>query len=171
MRVALERDTLPLKDFIAKFRGRPRVSGTAVYMTGRTDVVPVALLHNLKHNKVVHERIVLLNVSTEHSPRIEPEGRLTFVNLSDNYHSLSAHYGFMEQPDVPRALTDEKGDCALTFDFTDTSFFVGHLTITVVSASRWRRVRTHVFKFMHRNALPARIPPGRVVELGGQIEI
>ena len=175
MRAALERDTFPLNDFIAKFHGKPRVPGTAVYMTSRTDVVPVALLHNLKHNKVVHERIVLLNVATEHSPRIEPENRLTATDFPDDFHALSAHYGFMEQPDVPRALTDEKGHCSVIFNLMDTSFFVGRLTITVTGSSRWSRVKSHVFKLMHRNALPAteffRIPPGRVVELGGQIEI
>jgi len=153
----------------------PRVPGTAVYMTSRTDVVPVALLHNLKHNKVVHERTVLLNVATEHSPRIEPENRLTATDFPDDFHALSAHYGFMEQPDVPRALTDEKGHCSVIFNLMDTSFFVGRLTITVTGSSRWSRVQSHVFKLMHRNALPAteffRIPPGRVVELGGQIEI
>ena len=175
MRTALERDTFPLKDFIAKFHNKARVPGTAVYMTSRTDVVPVALLHNLKHNKVVHKRIVLLNVMTEHSPRVEPADRLTSIDLPDDFHALNAHYGFMEQPDVPLALTDEKGACPLRFDLMQTSFFVGRLTITPVSPSRWRRIRGYVFKFMHRNALPAteffRIPPGRVVELGGQIEI
>ena len=149
--------------------------GTAVYLTSRIDVVPVPLLHNLKHNKVIHQRIVLLNVATEHSPRVETAERLSATDLPDDFHALSAHYGFMEQPDVPLALTDEKGACALQFDLMQTSFFVGRLTITPVSHSRWRRIKAHVFKFMHRNELPAteffRIPPGRVVELGGQIEI
>src|SRR5208283_3232189 len=76
MRAALERDTFPLQGFIAKFHGKPRVEGTAVYMSSRADVVPVPLLHNLKHNKVLHERIVLLRVLTEHFPRVEPARRV-----------------------------------------------------------------------------------------------
>jgi KUP system potassium uptake protein len=175
MRAALERDTFPLIDFITKFHGKPRVAGTAVYLTSRTDVVPVALLHNLKHNKIVHERIVLLNVETEQIPRIDSEDRLTATDLPDDFHSLSAHYGFMEHPDIPRALTVERGKCSQHFNLMDTSFFVGRLSITPSRSSRWRRIKMHVFKFMHRNALPAteffRIPAGRVVELGGQIEI
>ncbi len=175
LRAALERDTMPLSDFIRRFHEKARVSGTAVYLTSRTDVVPVALFHNLKHNKVVHDRIVLLNVVTEQVPRIEPEDRVRSADLPDDFHSLCVRYGFMEQPDIPVALSDEKGEYPLHFNMMDTSFFVGRLSVTPRGHSRWWRVKMQVFKFLHRNALPVteffRIPPGRVVELGGQIEL
>ena len=75
-------------------------------MTSRLDMVPVPLLHNLKHNKVLHERIVLLHVVTENVPRIAPEQRIEAAHLGDNFHSVRCAYGFMEQPDIPRVLDD-----------------------------------------------------------------
>lgn len=170
----LERDTLPLSDFIAQIRDKPRVPGTAVYLTSRTDVVPVPLLHNLKHNKVIHQRIVLLHVVTDNVPHVAEDQRIQVTNMMDNFHSVVVHYGFMEQPDIPRAL-DACGSRHLRFDLMDTSFFVGRLTIVPAAASRLSRIRTKLFEAMHRNALAAteffRIPPNRVIELGGQIEI
>jgi KUP system potassium uptake protein len=100
----LERDTLPLEDFIRQVHGKPRVSGTAVYLTSRLDVVPVPLLHNLKHNKVLHERIVLLRVVTRQIPRVPADKRLEIVDLGGNFHSVVAYYGFMQDPNVPRVL-------------------------------------------------------------------
>src|SRR5258708_17568638 len=86
----LERDTLPLANFIAQMRGKARVPGTAVYMTSRLDMVPVPLLHNLKHNKVLHERIALLHVVTTNIPRVPPERRLVHTDLGDNFHTVVA---------------------------------------------------------------------------------
>lgn len=170
----LERDTLPLSDFIAQIRDKPRVPGTAVYLTSRTDVVPVPLLHNLKHNKVIHQRIVLLHVVTDNVPHVAEDQRIQITDMTDNFHSVVVHYGFMEQPDIPRAL-EACGARHLRFDLMDTSFFVGRLTIVPAAASRLSRIRTKLFEAMHRNALAAteffRIPPNRVIELGGQIEI
>jgi KUP system potassium uptake protein len=170
----LERDTMPLAGFIVQIHDKPRVSGTAVYLTSRTDVVPVPLLHNLKHNKVIHQRVVLLHVMTENVPYVAADKRIQVTHLTDNFHSVVVHYGFMEQPDIPQAL---KGCSSqqLHFNMMDTSFFVGRLTIVSTAASRWTRIRTKLFEAMHRNALAAteffRIPPNRVIELGGQIEI
>jgi KUP system potassium uptake protein len=170
----LERDTLPLADFIAQIHDKPRVSGTAVYLTSRTDVVPVPLLHNLKHNKIIHQRIVLLHVVTENVPYIAADKRIEVTHLIDNFHSMVVHYGFMEQPDVPQVL-DACGSQQLCFNLMDTSFFVGRLTIVPTATSRFSRIRSKLFEAMHRNALAAteffRIPPNRVIELGGQIEI
>jgi KUP system potassium uptake protein len=170
----LERDTLPLADFIAQIHDKPRVPGTAVYLTSRTDVVPVPLLHNLKHNKVIHQRIVLLHVLTDNVPHIAADQRVQITHLTDDFHSLVVHYGFMDQPDIPQAL-DGCGAQQMRFDMMDTSFFVGRLTIVPSTASRLFRIRTKLFEAMHRNALAAteffRIPPNRVVELGSQIEI
>jgi KUP system potassium uptake protein len=170
----LERDTLPLAGFIRQIHGKSRVPGTAVYMTSRTDVVPVPLLHNLKHNKVIHQRIVLLHVVTENAPYIAADRRNEVTDLTDNFHSVVIHYGFMEQPDIPQAL-DACVAHQLRFDLMDTSFFVGRLTIVPAPASRMSRIRIKLFEAMHRNALAAteffHIPPNRVIELGGQIEL
>ncbi len=175
MRAALERDTFPISDFIKKFHDKARVSGTAVYLTSRTDVVPVALLHNLKHNKVIHQRIVLLNVATAQVPRIDRKNRLQSADLPDDFHAMTVRYGFMEQPNIPRVLESQQGEGVMTFNMMDTSFFVGRLTIVPRGRFGWRRIKMNVFKFMHRNALSAteffRIPAGRVVELGGQLEV
>jgi KUP system potassium uptake protein len=170
----LERDTMPLASFIKQIRGKSRVPGTAVYMTSRTDVVPVPLLHNLKHNKVIHQRIVLLHVVTENAPYIAADQRIQVTHLMDDFHSVVVHYGFMEQPDIPQAL-DACGSERLRFDMMDTSFFVGRLTIVPGPSPRMSRIRIKLFEAMHRNALAAteffRIPPNRVIELGGQIEL
>jgi KUP system potassium uptake protein len=170
----LERDTLPLSSFIAQVHSKSRVPGTAVYMTSRLDVVPVPLLHNLKHNKVLHWRIVLLHVVTENIPRVAPERRIEAADFGDNFHAVVARYGFMEQPDIPQAL-EECSTRQLHFAMMDTSFFVGRVTIVADSHSRIGGFRRQLFEVMHRNALAAteffRIPPNRVVELGGQVEI
>jgi KUP system potassium uptake protein len=170
----LERDTLPLESFIASMHTKARVAGTAVYMTSRVDVVPVPLLHNLKHNKVLHRRIVLLHVVTENIPRVAPDKRVELVHLGDDFHSVVAHYGFMQHPNVPRLL-DRCGTNDLHFDMMDTSFFVGRVTLVPERKSRFGPIRCKLFEAMHRNALPAteffRIPPNRVIELGSQVEI
>ena len=170
----LERDTLPLKEFIAQVHSKARVAGTAVYMTSRVDVVPVPLLHNLKHNKVLHERIVLLHVVTRNIPRVAPDKRVEVVHLGDNFHSVVAYYGFMQHPNVPRVL-ERCSSQGLHFNMMETSFFVGRVTIMPARKSRYWALRCKLFEAMHRNALAAteffRIPPDRVIELGAQVEI
>jgi len=170
----LERDTLPLETFIQQMHNKPRVHGSAIYLTNRLDVVPVALLHNLKHNKILHERIVLLQVLTKNIPHVDESHRVEVHHLSDNYHTITVNYGFMGSPHIPRALDD----CApkqLRFNMMDTSFFVGRFTIVPKKRAKWRKLETKIFEAMHRNALPAteffRIPPNRVVELGTQVEV
>ncbi len=170
----LERDTYPLASFIAQVHDKTRVRGTAIYMTSRTDMVPVPLLHNLKHNKVLHERIVLLRVLTENIPRVASEDRIQVVDLGDDFHSITARYGFMEQPNIPKVLDDCRTK-NLVFTVMDTSFFVGRVSIVAARRSRFSSFRRQVFDFMHRNALPAteffHIPPNQVIELGGQVEM
>jgi KUP system potassium uptake protein len=170
----LERDTLPLRDFIAQVEKKPRVAGTAIFVTSRTDVVPVPLLHNLKHNKVLHERIVLLRVAIANVPRIPIDKRLEITHLGGNFHSVVARYGFMQHPNVMSVLM-RCGREDMQFNIMDTSFFVGRVTIVPERHSRFGAFRTKVFEAMHRNALPAtaffRIPPNRVIELGGEVEI
>lgn len=175
MIAALERDTLPIGQFVTSMAHKPRVKGTAVYLSSRTDVVPVPLLHNLKHNKVLHERIVLLHVETENTPRIDPARRVESEALEGDFYAVNIHYGFMEQPNVPRALLLESLSLPLVFNMMETSFFLGRISVVPVGLSKWRRLKLRLFQVMHRNALPAteffQIPPGRVVELGSQVEI
>jgi KUP system potassium uptake protein len=169
---ALERDTYPLSDFIRQVHTKTRVPGTAVYLTSRLDMVPVPLLHNLKHNKVLHQRIVLMHVVTENVPRIAPQDRIQTAHLGDDFYSVRARYGFMEHPNIPQLLEDCRAH-EIIFNMMDTSFFVGRVNIVAGRHSRLSGFRRQVFDFMHRNALPAteffRIPPGRVIELGGQV--
>jgi KUP system potassium uptake protein len=170
----LERDTLPLDDFMARLHDQRRVPGTAIYMTSRLDVVPVPLLHNLKHNRVLHDRVVLLSVATEHVPRVAPAQRLTIRDLGDRFFAVTARYGFMEQPDIPRLLADCAA-CHLAFDLMDTSFFIGQETVTPARPSCLNRVERFVFQFLRRSAVLAtdffQIPLNRVVELGAQVAI
>jgi len=170
----LERDTLPLATFIGQMRSKACVAGTAIYMTSRLDMVPVPLLHNLKHNKVLHQRIVLLHVITASIPRVPPEQRLKFADLGDNFYTITAEYGFMQHPNVPRVLHRCTAH-ELHFNLMDTSFFVGRVKIVPAKESVLGRFRCKVFELMHRNALAAtdffRIPPNRVIELGSQTEL
>jgi KUP system potassium uptake protein len=155
-------------------RKKERIPGTAVYLTSRLDMVPVPLLHNLKHNRVLHHRIVLLHVVTANIPWVPPERRLKLTDLGDNFYTIIAEYGFMQHPNVPRVLYR----CAthdLKFDMMETSFFVGRVKIVPAKHSDFGGFRCRIFEVMHRNALAAtdffRIPPNRVIELGSQTEI
>ena len=171
-----ERDALPLDTFIATLRpGRPlRVPGTAVFMTGNIGIVPNALLHNLKHNKVLHERVVLMTVHTEDIPHVAEEQRVEIHHLEQNLHTIKLNYGFMDQPNIPRALAQ----CRVMqfhFNLLETSFFVGREKIVAGQRTRFSRWRKRLFIFMSNTMLDAteffRIPTNRVIELGGQIEI
>jgi KUP system potassium uptake protein len=174
----MEQDLIPLESFIAQMRDKFRVPGTAIYLTSAYEMknllAPVPLLHNFEHNKALHQRIVLLNVATEHIPRVAADKRTEVQHLEDNFHSVVVHYGFMEQPNIPQAL-DSCVVQQLSFNLKITSFFVGRFTIVPASRSRWRWIKVKLFALMHRNALAATeffsIPPNRVIELGGQIEI
>jgi len=153
-----------------------RVPGTAVFLTSSTEVVPHALLHNLKHNKVLHECNVFLTVETLNVPYVPADRRLQIDSISgEDFYRAIVRYGFMETPDVPVALMGSSDQCDLIFNPMDTTFFVSREN--VVSGRRpgmpvWR---DRLFAFMHRNAAPAtnffRIPGNRLVELGAQVEI
>ncbi len=152
-----------------------RVPGTAVFLTADPGVVPHALLHNLKHNKVLHERNVFLTVETLNVPHAPVEKRLKMESIGDDFHRVLIRYGFMETPDVPLALMRSCDKGGLYFDPMDTTYFASRETI-VASAHRGMPVwRDKLFALMHRNAAPAtgffRIPGNRLVELGAQVEI
>jgi len=153
-----------------------RVPGTAVFMTAQTGVVPHALMHNLKHNKVLHERNVLLTVDTLNVPYAAKDKRLKIESIGgEDFYRVVVRFGFMETPDVPLALMRSCDEGGIYFDPMDTTYFASRETIV---ASRHRGMpiwRDKLFAVMHRNAAPAtgffHIPGNRLVELGAQIEI
>ncbi|HZK89220.1 MAG TPA: potassium transporter Kup [Stellaceae bacterium] len=167
---------MPLEMLIASLRpDRPaRVPGTAIYMTAQVDNVPAALLHNMKHNKVLHERTVLMTVQTADVPRTPEAERLEIRHFDQNFHTVRIRYGFAEEPDIPRALALCRVG-GFRFNLMDTSFFVGHEKIVPTRRSRWLIPFKRLFVLLSELALDAteffRIPVNRVVELGGQVEI
>ncbi len=153
-----------------------RVPGTAVFLTASPDVVPHALLHNLKHNKVLHERNVFLTVETLAVPYAPQEKRLKIEPIAgDDFHRVIIRYGFMETPDVPLALMRSCDQCDLVFNPMDTTYFVSRESIVAARRRGMPVWRDKLFAFLHRNAAPAttffRIPGNRLVELGAQVEI
>ena len=167
---------MPLDMLISSLRpDRPaRVPGTAIYMTAQVDSVPAALLHNMKHNKVLHERTVLMTVQTADVPRMPEPDRLEIRHYEQNFHTIRIRYGFAEEPDIPRALAMCRVS-GFRFNLMDTSFFVGHEKIVANRRTRWMMPFKRLFVLLSELALDAteffRIPVNRVVELGGQVEI
>jgi KUP system potassium uptake protein len=167
---------LPLATLIENLRpDHPeRVPGTAIYMTSRVDIVPAALLHNMKHNKVLHERNVLMTVRTEDVPQLPEAERLQIDHLAQNFHTVTIHYGFLEEPDIPRALALCRVG-GFRFNLMDTSFFVGREKIVAKRPSGLVLPVKKLFVLLSNVALDAteffRIPINRIVELGGQLEI
>jgi KUP system potassium uptake protein len=145
-----------------------------VFVTSRLDEVPGALLHNLKHNQVLHERVVLLRVDMQDVPFVPFDQRLTVDKLGKGFYTVEVHYGFFQNPDVPRALEGARA-YGLAFDIDSTTFFVRRETLVRARRSAMRPWRTELFIKLHGAALEAarfyRLPPGRVVELGSQTEI
>jgi KUP system potassium uptake protein len=167
---------LPLEAFIARLReGSPlRVPGTAIYMARSIDEAPLALLHNLKHNKSLHERVVLLTVRAAEVPTVRRDERVVLQRLQKGFLRITLTYGFMEQPDVPQAL-GQCGALGESFDIGTTSFFVGREKLVQARRSRLRAWQRILYFWLSRNAQNAadffNIPPNRVVELGAQIEL
>jgi KUP system potassium uptake protein len=152
-----------------------RVPGTAIFLTPHDGIVPSALLHNLKHNKVLHTRNVFLTVKTATSPNVPPDARLSARTIGEGFHTVQVKYGFMETPDVPQALMASADGGGIVFDPMDTTWFTSRET---VEGSRNRGMplwRDKIFEVMHRNAAPAsayfHIPPERLVELGSLVRI
>ncbi len=166
---------MPLKVFISSAASSAtRVPGTAVFMTSTPDGVPHALLHNLKHNKVLHDRILLLTVKIVDMPFVEDDTRCRLEDLGEGFHRLVVKYGFMQEPDVPAALARLTG-CGPAFKMMDTSFFLARQTLLPSARPGMAIWREKLFAWMLRNAESAmeffRLPTNRVVELGSQVEI
>ena len=172
----LQQDSMPLDAFITSlaYGGPHRIEGTGIFMTTNPDGVPRAMLHNLLHNKVLHERVVILNVSVEGVPHIDENQRVEVTALPQGFFRVFVRYGFKDDPDIPHALSL----CAaqgLRVEMMEASFFLGRETIVrhpIPSMSHWRQM---LFTWMLRNANTAtshfKIPTGRVVELGTQVEL
>ncbi len=171
----VRKESLPLDLFLARAEKTPmRVAGTAVFLNARTDVVPGSLLHNLKHNRVLHERVVLCHVIVDDTPMVDPAKRVEVTKLGKGFYSVKVHHGFFETPDVPLALKSAR-PFGLVIDVEHTTFFVGRETLVPSQHPVLGRWRTWLYIQLSANALaPARfycLPPNRVVELGAQITI
>jgi KUP system potassium uptake protein len=169
-------DSMPLAPFLARLpqsRSILRVPGLAVFLTGNQDYVPTSLLHNIKHNKVLHEKVMFVTVVTTDRPEVPADQRATVEELAPGIHRVMLRYGFMESPNIPRALEDLSPESG--FDSMQASYFLGREVLVPGMApnlSWWRR---WLFLWLARNAVPAteffRIPSDRVVELGVRIAI
>jgi KUP system potassium uptake protein len=169
-------DSLPLKSFLARLpQSRTiRVPGIAVFMTGQADYVPGALLHNLKHNKVLHERVLFVTVLNEDVPQVNPERRREVLELAAGIHRVILRYGFQESPHIPRALETLR-EAGVAFEPMQASYFLGRETLVAAVVPKMSHWRQWLFTLMSRNAVPAteffRIPSDRVVELGVRVAI
>jgi KUP system potassium uptake protein len=171
----IRNESMPLDLFLERADKTPvRVAGTAIFMSSRLDVVPGALLHNLKHNKVLHERVVLANVMVQDTPIVRPDKRIEVEKLGKGFYSVRIHHGFFELPDVPLALSQAKR-YGIAIDPDTSTFFIGHETLVPGDHPALGRWRTWLYMTLAANALsPARfyhLPPNRVVELGTQVTI
>ncbi|MEK7530115.1 MAG: KUP/HAK/KT family potassium transporter, partial [Patescibacteria group bacterium] len=174
----LRKRTLSLENFVAsvfEHGSKPkRVPGAAVFLSGTPNVVPVVLLHNLKYNKVLHEKTVVLSFVFEETSHVPVEERVEVIDLGHGFYNVVAHYGFMESPHILEIieLASEKG---LQFERRTTGFYLGRESIVVGKSKGMAKWRTHLFATLSRLAAGATsyfgIPPNQVVELGVQIEM
>jgi KUP system potassium uptake protein len=170
------RDSVPIDDLLEMLKARPphRAPGTAIFLTSDVDTAPVALMHNLKHNKVLHEKNVLLTVQTAETPRVREEDRIRIEPVNEDFKKVYLTYGFMESPNVPKAL----GLCrkhGLKFDIMSTSFFLGRRSVVPSAQAGMPLWQDRLYIYLLKNAANPteffRIPPGRVVELGAQVTV
>ncbi|MGN6496743.1 MAG: potassium transporter Kup [Tsuneonella sp.] len=175
MRDRMSEVALPIEIFAKSARNSAtRVPGTAIFMASTTGGVPSALLHNIKHNKVLHERVVILTVSIADEPYVDPEARTEVKEVGDGLYRMIMRYGFMEETDIPAALKQIQ-KCGGMFDMMQTSFFLSRQTLLPSKNPGMPIWREKIFAWMLRNAATAmeffRLPTNRVVELGSQVEI
>ena len=172
----IRREAIPLKEFAKSMStsSATRVKGTAMYLTSSPEITPPALLHNLKHNKVLHERNVILTVHTTNQPTIEDRERIALNRISEDFSTLEVRYGFMEDPNLPRALAQAR-ELGLPFDMMKTSFFVGRRSFRASASVGMPLWQDHLFIGLVRQSFDVteyfRIPAGRVVELGNQMVV
>ena len=172
----LRTEAMALEPFIDAVNAHPpaRVEGNAIFMTPNANGVPHAMLHNLKHNKVLHEKVILLTVKNEEIPHIAPENRVSVEMLPSEFYRVTIRYGFKDDPDVPRELQQ----CAahgLVLDEMDTSYFIGKESLIAVGNSKMPLWRVQLFSAMFKGADSItdyfKLPANRVVELGSQVTL
>jgi KUP system potassium uptake protein len=168
---------VPLKPLIESLMRDPppRVPGTAVFFASAADAAPHALLHNLNHNKVLHERVVFLTIDVTDEPTVAPAERIALERLEQGFWRMTLRYGFMQQPDVTYDLT-ETARRILPFDMMTTSFFLSRQSIVPAKSGRGAaRWSARLFATMTRNAGNAadylNLPPNRVIELGTKVQL
>ncbi|HEY0169816.1 MAG TPA: potassium transporter Kup [Pyrinomonadaceae bacterium] len=167
---------IPVEDFLRDVAAKPpvRVPGTAIFMTGTGTGTPAALEHNLEHNKVLHERVILLTVRTRQSPHVEPRERVRVEPLGHEFYRLFINYGFMEDPDIPEVLAGLESPNPV-IDPAAATYFLGRETVIAGKHPGMMLWREKLFALMSRNASSATayfcLPPDRVVEMGSQVEI
>ena len=172
----LQKHAIPLDDFLASLFVAPpaRVYGTAIFLRGESDGVPHALLHNLSHNKVLHERVVFLTVHIREVPYVPLSEQYKVVELGHNCFQLNIDYGFKDEPDIPKVLA-QCAQTGLPFEMMETSFFIARQTVISAPGGGMAPWREHLYVAMSRNARGAadyyQIPTNRVIELGTQVEI
>ena len=168
---------LSIEDFKKSLSERiARVPGTAIFLTRAAEGVPTALLHNIKHNKVLHERVVLLTVNIEEVPNVPVEARVAHKDFGDNISQVTLHFGFMDTPDIPKALANASmSQLGFFYDVFTTTYFVSRETVIPVDTPDMIIWRKHLYAWMTKNASGAaeffQLPRNRVVELGAQVEV
>jgi KUP system potassium uptake protein len=176
MRQRLSESALPLAVFIKSVgTSVHRVRGTSVFLSTSADTVPAALLHNLKHNQVLHERVLILNVKVEDVPQVSPEDRVELHNAGQGFYRVILHYGFMQEVDIPRDLAEIK-TCGEPFNMMSTSFFLGRQKLIAAKKTAGMALwREKLFVLMLKTSESAmeffKLPTNRVVELGSQLQI
>jgi KUP system potassium uptake protein len=175
MRATMAEGSIPIEIFAKSAKNSAqRVPGTAIFMSSSSDGVPSALLHNIKHNKVLHERVIVLTVLVEDVPYVSEEGRVEFRDLGEGFYRMKLRYGFLEETDIPGALKSSSM-CGGAFEMMQTSFFLSRQTLIASKTPGMALWREKLFAWMLRNAATAmeffKLPTNRVVELGSQIEI
>ncbi|MFZ3005709.1 MAG: potassium transporter Kup [Phenylobacterium sp.] len=169
-------DSIPLADLLETLHARPpfRIPGTAIFLTSQADLAPVALMHNLKHNKVLHERNIILTVETADRPRVPEDERVQVDPLGPDFSRVTVRCGFMEQPNLPKALGAARRQ-GLRFDIMATSFFLGRRSVLPGRGPGMPLWQDKLFIYLMRNAANPtdfyQIPPGRVVEMGAQVTV
>jgi len=170
------RDSVSLTELteILRVRAPHRVPGAAIFLTSEPDTAPVALMHNLKHNKVLHEKNVILTVRTTETPRVDEDQRLKIEPINEDFKKVTVSYGFMESPNLPKALALCRKQ-GLKFDIMATSFFLGRRSVVPSAHSGMPLWQDKLFIYLMKNAANPteffKIPPGRVVELGAQVTV
>jgi KUP system potassium uptake protein len=184
----LREGTLPMDLFIKEMQKRPpvRVPGVAVFMTSDLSGAPPVLLHHIKHNKVLHDKVILMSVATQEIPQVPRSERLEMAELGAGFYTVVASYGFMESPNVPDIL-EGLGAFGLSAKVNETTFYLGRETLIPTKASKAKRAalaakglwmalwRKRLFRVMTNNSRSATaffgLPPNRVIELGAQVQI